>query len=246
MDTIAGLATRHGLAVVEDNAHGLGGRYRGAPLGSLGAMATLSFHATKNIQCGEGGALVINDPALVERAEIIREKGTDRSRFFRGQVDRYRWMELGSSYPPSDILAAVLLAQLEDFVAVQRRRHDVWSAYHDRLADWAEGAGVARPAVPADREHTAHLYYLLLPGLPARQGLLRHLADRGVRGAFHYQPLHATPAGRRYGRTGPGGCPVTERVADRLVRLPLYAGMTPDDVDRVVAAVCSYPRERPS
>jgi dTDP-4-amino-4,6-dideoxygalactose transaminase len=240
MDAIGAVAERYRVPVVEDNAHGLGGRYRGAPLGSFGTMATLSFHATKNIQCGEGGALVLNEPALAERAEIIRDKGTDRGRFFRGQVDKYRWMALGSSYLPSDTLAAILTAQLDDFGTVQRRRHAVWSAYDRRLAGWADTHGVIRPTVPAGCEHTAHLYFLLMPDLEHRRGLLRHLADAGIRAAFHYQPLHSAPAGRRYGRTGPGGCPVTGDIADRLVRLPLYADLPPGDVDRVVAAVCSY------
>jgi dTDP-4-amino-4,6-dideoxygalactose transaminase len=233
MDTITKVAERHGLAVIEDNAHGLGGTYQGRPLGSLGALATQSFHATKNVSCGEGGALLINDDRLRERAEILREKGTDRSRFFRGQVDKYRWMDLGSSYLPADLLAAGLTAQLEAFGEIQRRRQAVWSAYDAAFA----GQGMV---VPPGREHPAHLYYLLMPDLDRRQALLRHLTGHGVQATFHYQPLHSAPAGRLFGRTGPGGCPVTEDVADRLVRLPLYAGLSDAEVQAVISAVRSF------
>jgi dTDP-4-amino-4,6-dideoxygalactose transaminase len=243
MDAIAAIAGRHGLAIIEDNAHGLGGTYHGRALGSFGVLATQSFHETKNVQCGEGGALLINDPRYLERAEIIREKGTNRSQFFRGAVDKYRWVDLGSSYLPSEILAAFLTAQLESFEDIQRRRHAAWRTYHDALADWAAQHGVAQPTVPADREHPAHLYFLLLPAAGDQEGLLRHLADHGVHGTFHYQPLHCAPAGLAHGRVGPGGCRVTEDVADRLVRLPLYAGITEAELDLVVSAVTTY---RPS
>ena len=245
MDTITRLAHEHGVPVIEDNAHGLGARYRGRPLGSLGVMATQSFHATKNVQCGEGGALVLNDDRLRERAEIIREKGTDRSRFFRGQVDKYRWMDVGSSYLPSDLLAAGLTAQLESFAEIQRRRHGIWDAYHAGLAEWAAESGVGRPVVPIGSEHAAHLYYLLMPDLEQRQAMLRHLAEHGVQGAFHYQPLHDAPAGRRLGRTAPGGCPVTENVADRLLRLPLYPGLSDAEVEHVLGAVRAFRAGRP-
>jgi dTDP-4-amino-4,6-dideoxygalactose transaminase len=240
MDAILAVAERHGLAVIEDNAHGLGGSYQGRPLGSLGAMATQSFHVTKNIQCGEGGALVLNDAALVERAEIIREKGTNRSQFFRGMVDKYRWVDFGSSYLPSDLLAAFLTAQLENFADIQRQRHEVWSAYRDRLADWAAEAGIVTPTLPAGAEHPAHLYYVLMPSFADQQGLLAHLKERAVVGTFHYIPLHSAPAGQKYGRVAPGGCPVTEDVSARLVRLPLFAGTTPAELDRVIDAVTSY------
>ncbi|GGK40909.1 dTDP-4-amino-4,6-dideoxy-D-glucose transaminase [Pilimelia terevasa] len=237
---LAKIAESAGATLVEDNAHGLGGGYGDRPLGAIGALSTLSFHATKNIQCGEGGALVLHDPALAARAEVIREKGTDRSRFFRGEVDRYRWQELGSSYLPSDILAAVLTAQLEEFGAIQARRHAIWDSYDRELADWAAGHGVARQRVPAESRHTAHLYALLLPDAAARAGLLAHLAAAGIRAATHYQPLHSSPAGLRYGRVGPGGCPVTTDVADRLLRLPLSADLTEADVARVVTAVRGF------
>jgi dTDP-4-amino-4,6-dideoxygalactose transaminase len=240
MDAITDLAEKYNLVVIEDNAHGLGGFYRGQNLGSIGAMATQSFHETKNVHCGEGGALVFNDAHYVERAEIIREKGTNRGQFFRGMVDKYRWMDIGSSYLPSDLLAAFLVAQLEDFKAIQRRRMRIWTTYDERLAGWAKRHQVAPPTVPADREHPAHLYFLLLPHLAARTAMLAHLRERGVHATFHYQPLHAAPAGLRYGRTGPQGCPVTEDVADRLLRLPLFAGMSDEELDAIVDAVESF------
>ncbi|WP_432981627.1 dTDP-4-amino-4,6-dideoxygalactose transaminase [Dactylosporangium sp. CA-233914] len=240
MDAIMALARRHNLVVIEDNAHGLGGTYRGRSLGSIGDMATQSFHETKNIHCGEGGALVLNDDRFHDRAEIIREKGTNRGQFFRGMVDKYRWMDLGSSYLPSDLLAAFLTAQLEHFPEIQRRRMHVWNSYHNRLATWAVEHGVIQPTVPEDRTHPAHLYYLLLPDLASRSAMLSHLLEQGVLGTFHYQPLHLAPAGQKYGQTRPEGCPVTEDVADRLLRLPLYAGMDDDDIDLVIRAVESY------
>ncbi|GGP82571.1 dTDP-4-amino-4,6-dideoxygalactose transaminase [Streptosporangium pseudovulgare] len=240
MEVIGGLAERHGLALVEDNAHGLGGSYRGRPLGSFGSMSAQSFHETKNVQCGEGGALLLNDAGLVARAEIVREKGTDRSRFFRGQVDRYRWVDIGSSYLSSDVLAALLTSQLESFEEIQSRRHAVWRRYHEELADWAAENGVSQPMVPDGCEHPAHLYYLLLPDLDDRQAFIAHLSGRGVQAAFHYQPLHTAPAGVRYGRVAPGGCPVTEDVADRLVRLPLFADLDEAGVTHVIDAVRAH------
>jgi dTDP-4-amino-4,6-dideoxygalactose transaminase len=240
MDAIRAIADRYGLPIVEDNAHGLGATYRGRPLGSFGALATQSVHETKNVQCGEGGALVFNDLRYLERAEIIREKGTNRGQFFRGLVDKYRWMDIGSSYLPSDLLAAFLTAQLEHFAESQRQRMHVWDTYHRELADWAVQQGAIRPTVPGDRQHPAHLYYLLLPDLDTRQGLLKHLAERGVHATFHYQPLHLAPAGLHFGRTGPDGCPVTEDVADRLIRLPLFAGLRDHELDWIVESVRSY------
>jgi len=240
LNAIDAIAERHGLVVIEDNAHGLGGRYRGKPLGSFGALATQSFHETKNVQCGEGGALVFNDLRYFDRAEIIREKGTNRGQFFRGMVDKYRWMDLGSSYLPSDLLAAFLTAQLEGFAETQRQRHRIWRTYHDRLAGWAALHSVAQPTVPDDRVHPAHLYYLLLPDLESRQSLLKHLAERGVHATFHYQPLHCAPAGVEFGRVAPGGCPVTEDVADRLIRLPLFAGMHAAELEWVVESVLAF------
>jgi dTDP-4-amino-4,6-dideoxygalactose transaminase len=240
MGTITAIARQHGLAVVEDNAHGLGGTYRGQPLGSIGAMATQSFHETKNVQCGEGGALVFNDLGYFERAEIIREKGTNRSRFFRGLVDRYRWIDLGSSFLPSELLAAFLTAQLERFGVSQERRHRAWRHYDRALAGWAASEGFTRPFVPGDRLHPAHLYHLLAPSLGERDRLLRHLTGRGIHATFHYQPLHSAPAGARFGRAAPEGCPVTDDIAGRLIRLPLFAAITEQELDRVVDALLAF------
>jgi len=240
MDTIGEIANKHGLVVIEDNAHGLGGSYRDRPLGSLGAMATQSFHETKNVQCGEGGALILNDMAFHDRAEIIREKGTNRSQFFRGMVDKYRWIDLGSSFLPSDLLAAFLCAQLEQFKEIQTQRMAVWNHYDHELAGWASEQAIALPTVPADREHPAHMYYMLLPDLDNRQALLKHLKDRRIMATFHYQPLHSAPAGVRCGRAPQEGCPVTDEVSDRLLRLPLFAGMRPDERDRITEAVLEF------
>ena len=238
-DVDALAAAAPGATLVEDNAHGLFGRWRGRPLGSLGALATQSFHDTKNVACGEGGALVINDPGLAARAEIIREKGTDRSRFFRGEVDKYTWVDLGSSYLPSDVLAAILVAQLEGHAEIQAARQRVWSRYQADLAGWAARHGVALPHLPEGAEHPAHIFWLRVRDLGVRTHLLAHLAARGVHATFHYQPLHLSEMGRRMGGQ-PGDCPVTEAAADTLVRLPLYADLTEHELDRVVDAVTSF------
>jgi dTDP-4-amino-4,6-dideoxygalactose transaminase len=239
MDTILAIAAAHRVPVVEDNAHGFLGSYRGRTLGSMGALSTLSFHETKNITCGEGGALVINDERYAARAEIIREKGTNRSRFFRGEVDRYTWVDLGSSYLPSDLLAAFLLAQLEARAVIQQRRLEIWSTYERALTPWAEAASVRLPVVPAGCLHPAHIFYLLLPTLAARTELIAALRARQVLIVFHYQPLHLSDMGRRFGGY-PGQHPVTEDVADRLVRLPLYFQLTPPDQARVIDTILSW------
>jgi dTDP-4-amino-4,6-dideoxygalactose transaminase len=236
MDTIMAIAARHGLAVIEDNAHGLFGRYKGRQLGTFGSLATLSFHDTKNISCGEGGALMINDTRYVERAEVIREKGTNRTRFYRGQVDKYTWCDLGSSYLPSDILAAYLLAQLESHAAIQQRRHAIWSRYAEVLAPWAAQSGARLPIVPDGCEHPAHIFYLLMPSLEARTALLAHLRTRLILAVFHYQPLHLSEMGRKSGGRE-GQCPVTEDVSDRLVRLPIFFQLSDDEQTRVIDAV---------
>jgi dTDP-4-amino-4,6-dideoxygalactose transaminase len=236
MDTIMDLAEQKGIAVVEDNAHGLFGAYRGKKLGTFGCLATQSFHETKNLHCGEGGALLVNDPALVERAEIIREKGTNRSRFFRGQVDKYTWVDLGSSYLPSDLLAAFLLAQLEHIEDIQASRRRLWEYYNTNLADWAEARGVQLPHIPPHCDQAYHLFYLLMPSLDDRQRLIAGLKERGILSVFHYLPLHISPMGERFGGR-PGDCPVTESISDRLVRLPFYNDLTEADQERVVAAI---------
>jgi dTDP-4-amino-4,6-dideoxygalactose transaminase len=238
MDAILAIAGRYGIAVVEDNAHGLFGRYKGRPLGSFGRLATQSFHETKNIICGEGGALVINDPALEERAEILREKGTNRSRFFRGQVDKYTWVDIGSSYLPSDILAAFLFAQLEQHHRIQAERERIWRRYDESLRGWAREVGVQTPYVPPQCEQPFHMYYLLLPSLESRTELIDFLKARGILSVFHYLPLHLSDMGRRFGGRE-GQCPVTESVSDRLLRLPFFNGLTGDVQDEVVSAICT-------
>ncbi len=239
MTALMAIAARHHLHVIEDNAHGLFGAYEGRALGSFGATSTLSFHETKNLTCGEGGALVLNDPALVSRAEILREKGTNRSRFFRGEVDKYTWVDVGSSYLPSDLLAAMLCAQLEARDEIQATRHAIWQRYDAALADWAAANGVGRPQVPAGCTHPSHIYYLLMPSLEARTRFIAHLRSHWVLAVFHYQPLHLSEMGRALGGCA-GTCPVTEDIADRLVRLPLYLSLGAADQDRVVEAVTSF------
>jgi dTDP-4-amino-4,6-dideoxygalactose transaminase len=239
MDAIAAIAERHHLAVVEDNAHGLFGRYRGRPLGSMGALAALSFHETKNVTCGEGGALLVNDERFLDRAEILREKGTNRSRFFRGQVDRYTWVDVGSSYLPSELLAAYLYAQLEAHERVQERRQAIWRRYAEGLADWARDSGVQLPTVPAHCTHPAHLFYLVLPSLDSRQRLIEHLRARQINSVFHYQALHLSDMGRLFGGRA-GQHPVTEAMADRLLRLPLHLHLDDADVARVIEAVREF------
>jgi dTDP-4-amino-4,6-dideoxygalactose transaminase len=239
MEKILAAAKRHNLQVVEDNAHGLFGSYHGQMLGTFGALAAQSFHETKNFTCGEGGALLINDPALVERAEIIREKGTNRSRFFRGQVDKYTWVDIGSSYLPSELLAAYLLAQLEAREEIQRRRQVIWQRYDAELANWADARDVCRPVIPAGVEQTYHMYYLLFPGLAERTTFIQYMKERGIMCVFHYLPLHLSPMGERFGGK-PGDCPVTEDISDRLVRLPFYTGITAEEQARVIAAIQEF------
>jgi dTDP-4-amino-4,6-dideoxygalactose transaminase len=239
MDAILDIAKRHGLAVVEDNAHGLFGKYKGKKLGTFGALATQSFHETKNITCGEGGALVINDPAYIEPAEIIREKGTNRSRFFRGQVDKYTWVSAGSSYLPADLLAAVLYAQLEAREQIQACRQRIWECYQANLVDWADRNQVRLPVVPEHCEQPYHLFYILLPSLEARQTLIAHLRQRGIQSVFHYLPLHLSEMGRKFGGR-PGDCPVTEDVSDRLLRLPFYNDLSETDQGRVIESIQEF------
>lgn len=239
MDTILKLALQNGIAVVEDNAHGLFGTYRGKPLGTFGCLATQSFHETKNLHCGEGGALLINAPGLVERAEIIREKGTNRSRFFRGQVDKYTWVDLGSSYLPSDLLAAFLFAQLEHSGDIQGKRRRIWEYYYANLADWAKERGVQLPHIPAHCDQSWHLFYLVMPSQDERQRLISGLKERDILSVFHYLPLHLSPMGERFGGRS-GDCPVCESVSDRLVRLPFYNDLSEADQALVVAAVKQF------
>jgi dTDP-4-amino-4,6-dideoxygalactose transaminase len=239
MDAILEIAGRYHIPVVEDNAHGLFGRYKGRNLGTIGALATQSFHETKNITCGEGGAIVINDPAYIERAEILREKGTDRSRFFRGQVDKYTWVDLGSSYLPSEILAAFLFAQLEARQEIQARRQRIWEYYYEYLAGWAKANGARLPVVPEGCEQPYHMFYLLLPSLEYRQALIAYLKSKSILTVFHYQALHLSSMGLKYSGK-PGDCPVTEAVSDRLLRLPFYNALTESEQAKVIQALHDF------
>jgi dTDP-4-amino-4,6-dideoxygalactose transaminase len=241
MDAIMDLTHRHGLDVIEDNAHGFFGTYRGRLLGTFGRMATQSFHETKNVNCGEGGALVINDPALMERGEIIREKGTNRSRFFRGQVDKYTWVDIGSSYLPSDMLAAYLAGQLEQADVIQSKRRRVWERYAATLPEWAKEHGVGMPFVPEHCQQPYHMFYVLFPTLEDRQDAIAWLRSRDIYAVFHYLPLNASLMGARFGARE-GDCPVTESVSDRLLRLPFYNSLGEDDQDRVIDALMSWRR----
>jgi dTDP-4-amino-4,6-dideoxygalactose transaminase len=239
MDAILEIANRHSIPVVEDNAHGLFGKYKGKYLGTFGAMAAQSFHETKNFSCGEGGALLINDPKYTERAEIIREKGTNRSRFFRGQVDKYTWVDVGSSYLPSDILAAYLYGQLEQREKIQTHRKKVWDFYNASLADWAKTHEVQLPHVPAYVDQAYHMFYMLLPTLDLRQGLISYLRQRGIYSVFHYLPLHLSDMGLHFGGK-PGDCPVTERVSDQLIRLPFHNALAESEQQKVVEAIMEF------
>ncbi len=239
MEEIMRIAGEHSIPVVEDNAHGLFGKRNGKFLGTYGALATQSFHETKNISCGEGGALLVNDPELVERAEIIREKGTNRSRFFRGMVDKYTWVDVGSSYLMSDLLAAVLYAQLEASDEIQEKRKQIWNYYEENLRGWAMECDVQIPTVPECCEQAYHMFYMILPSLEVRTNFIQYLKNNGIISVFHYQPLHLSDMGLRFGGK-PGDCPVTERVSDCLVRLPFYTNLTREDQDTVIRAIRSF------
>jgi dTDP-4-amino-4,6-dideoxygalactose transaminase len=239
MDALLGRAARDGLMIIEDAAHGIRASFKGRPLGSIGDLGTLSFHETKNVSCGEGGALLVNYESLVERAEIVHEKGTDRQRFFRGQVDKYTWVDVGSSYPLSDLAAAYLWAQLAEVDAITALRVAIWQQYHEAFAELERRGDIRRPVVASDSIHNGHLYYLLVEDLATRSRLISHLANRNINAVFHYVPLHTSVAGRRYGRAA-GDLRITESVSERLVRLPLWAGMSEADVGRVIAGVLDF------
>jgi dTDP-4-amino-4,6-dideoxygalactose transaminase len=233
MRALQRLATAHGILLIEDNAHGLFGRYHERALGSMGHLSTLSFHDTKNFVCGEGGALVVNDPALLERAQVIRDKGTDRSRFFKGLVDKYTWQDLGSSYVLSDILAAFLVAQLEGNAPILERRRHVYGLYNAALRDWAQNLGIRMPVIPEDCVSSWHIYHLVLPRAVDQGAFIDHMKAAGIGCAFHYVPLNITPYGQQLGGKA-GDCPVSEHIAPRLVRMPLHAELSESDVLRVV------------
>jgi dTDP-4-amino-4,6-dideoxygalactose transaminase len=239
METITAIASRHAIPIAEDNAHGLYGKYRDRYLGTFGALATLSFHETKNFSCGEGGALLINDENFNQRAEILREKGTNRSQFFRGEIDKYTWVDVGSSYLPSDLLAAFLRAQIEHRDQIQSMRRQIWETYSRELASWAEANGVRLPIVPAECEQSYHMFYVIMPSFESRQALISHLAGFGILAVFHYLPLHLSPMGLRFGGRQ-GDCPVAEQLSDRLLRLPFFTGMGSSEQAQVIDAVRAF------
>jgi len=239
MDTIMDIARRHKLLVIEDAAQGVMSSYKGRPLGSIGHMAALSFHETKNIIAGEGGALLVNDPVLVDRAEVIREKGTNRSQFFRGQVDKYTWVDIGSSYLPGEIVAAFLFAQMEEADAITKRRLDIWANYHQWFASVEDAGKVKRPTLSRGCTHNAHMYYLLLPSLAHRTATMERLKDKGINTVFHYVPLHSSPRGRSIGRAA-GDMVNTNTAGECLMRLPLWLGLEEHQTEvitQVLAAV---------
>lgn len=239
MDEILALAKSHDLIVVEDAAQGLMAEYKGRSLGTLGHLGAVSFHETKNIVSGEGGALYVNDPRFADRAEIIREKGTNRSQFFRGQIDKYTWVDVGSSFLPSELLAAVLMAQLEEARAITDQRLAIWSTYHERLASLEASGHLRRPIIPDHCKPNGHIYFIIARSLDERTRLITHLKSRDIHPTFHYVPLHDSPAGRKYGRTS-GDLSLTVDLSDRLLRLPLWVGMRADDTERVLNAVETF------
>ena len=232
MDSIAAIARRHGLRIVEDAAQGIMAGYKNRALGAIGDLGSFSFHETKNIISGEGGSLMVRDEELAQRAEIIREKGTDRGRFFRGEVDKYTWQDVGSSFLPSEIIAAFLWAQLEEAEHITRERMDIWRRYHAMLAPLEQSELLRRPIIPADCQHNGHMYYVLLaPGID-RQAVLRKLNDNGIHAVFHYVPLHSSPGGMRFGRAH-GDLSLTTSLSERLIRLPMWLGLSEVQQQRV-------------
>jgi dTDP-4-amino-4,6-dideoxygalactose transaminase len=236
MDKLQELAADADLFLIEDAAQALMSRIDERPLGAIGCLGALSFHETKNVTCGEGGALLVNDPELVARAEVVRDKGTNRKQFFRGQVDKYTWVDVGSSFGMSEVSAAFLWAQLQEAESITARRLAIWDRYHQAFAELEDEGRVRRPIVPSECAHNAHLYYLLLPDLDARAKALQGLNERNVNAVFHYVPLHSSPAGVRYGRTA-GDLARTTNLSERLIRLPLWGAMTDAEVDYVIDAV---------
>jgi dTDP-4-amino-4,6-dideoxygalactose transaminase len=241
MEALCDLADQAGAVIIEDNAHGLYGKHNGQWLGTFGAMATQSFHETKNFTCGEGGALLLNSAEWCSRAEIIREKGTNRSQFFRGEVNKYEWVDIGSSFLPSDMLAAFLYAQLELRESIQSRRKHLWHTYAEGLVDWASSTGVRLPCVPHSCEQAYHMFYLLLPSLEGRQALIAHLKAQGIQSVFHYLPLNSSPMGLAQG-ADPASCPITTDVSERLLRLPFFNTLSEEEIQTVIEGVKSFRR----
>jgi dTDP-4-amino-4,6-dideoxygalactose transaminase len=219
--------------VVEDNAHGLFGKYKGQYLGTFGQMSTLSFHETKNFTCGEGGALLLNDPSYVQRAEIIREKGTNRGQFFRGEVNKYTWRDIGSSYLPSDMLAGFLYAQLEERQHIMEHRLKIWNRYQTGLKEWALQKGIRLPLIPSHCGQSYHMFYLIMPEAKMQQNFIEYMKSNGILCVFHYLPLHMSKMGQRYG-VGTAGCPVSEDMSGRIVRLPFFNKLSSDEQNLIV------------
>jgi len=236
MDALVEISKRHDIRIIEDNAHGLFGKYRDRWLGTFGSLAALSFHETKNYTCGEGGALLINDPKLTGRAEIIREKGTDRNRFLKGLTDKYEWVDLGSSYLLSDMLAAFLYAQLEKWQVIMERRKRIYDRYQELLSPVADQLGLGLPQVPDHCQHSNHLFFILLPSQALRSILIRELNKQGIMTAFHYVPLHLSPMGRRLGYRD-GDFPITEDISSRVLRLPFYQTLEKREQETIVTAI---------
>lgn len=237
MDTLQIIAQKHQLLLIEDAAQGVMARYKGKSLGSIGDLGCFSFHETKNVISGEGGALLINNPEFSERAEVIREKGTNRNQFFRGEVDKYTWVEQGSSYLPGEIIAAFLYAQLQEAQQITSLRMDIWEKYHNLLEPLEKAGKLRRPIVPSHCEHNAHMYYILADDLLTRTELISYLKDKGINAVFHYVPLHTSPAGKKYGRNY-GDMTLTDSLSDRIIRLPLWIGLA--DVSIVVATIMEF------
>ncbi|MFT5441607.1 MAG: dTDP-4-amino-4,6-dideoxygalactose transaminase [Myxococcota bacterium] len=240
MDTICEIAKASDLMVVEDAAQAVNSRYKGRSLGSIGALGTFSFHETKNFICGEGGALVVNDPSLMNRAEIIRDKGTDRQQFFRGETDKYTWQELGSSYVASELCAAFLYAQLENMETIVRKRADIASYYNDQLKALADRGHVTLPVVPPECETNAHIYHILLRDQATRNDLMAHLRRQGILAVFHYIPLHTSPMGLKLSGGNPANLPLTDSLSARILRLPFYCQLTADEQAEVVGCIHEF------
>jgi len=239
MDSLVAIARQHDLRVIEDAAQGVNATYKGRYLGTIGDIGALSFHETKNFSCGEGGAFIANDPSLVERAEIIREKGTNRSQFFRGEIDKYSWIDIGSSWAPSDILAAFLYAQLENMDMITEQRRLIYGRYDEAMARLSERGILSTPTVPSECGSNYHMYYVLLEDEPCRAALIEHLRAQDIHAVFHYVPLHTSAMGKRMGYSA-GMLPVTEQVSERLLRLPFYYQLTEAETDRVVASIFEF------
>ena len=239
MNAIVEIAHRYNLLVIEDNAHGLFGKYREQHLGSFGQMSTLSFHETKNITCGEGGALLLNDSSYIERAEIIREKGTNRNQFFRGEIDKYTWRDIGSSYLPSDMLAGFLYAQIEERLHIMEHRSEIWNRYQEGLEKWATQKGVRLPCVPLHCEQSFHMFYMIMPCCKDRDALISHLNSNNIKAVFHYLPLHLSAMGAKFGAK-PGWCPVSERISECIIRLPFFNRLSEEEQSFIIDVIKSF------